>query len=107
MLQQYPNKKGISIKQTMAWKTLVKTHNVQSVDTIKIDTEGHDHSILSQILDHCELEYFRPAEIVFENNELANKNEIARIVAGFINLGYSYIEGYNSQLIYNNYKKYE
>jgi FkbM family methyltransferase len=93
--------------KTITWDTLVKTHNVQSVDTIKIDTEGHDHIILSQILDHCELEYFRPSEIVFENNELANKNEIVRIVDGFINLGYSYIEGYDSQLIYSNYKKYE
>jgi FkbM family methyltransferase len=93
--------------KTIKWDTLVKMYDIQSVDVIKIDTQGHDHIILSQILNHCKNTYFRPIKIIFENNELADKDTINTITKEFEKIGYEYIEGYDSTLTYNKYKKYE
>lgn len=84
----------------MTWKTLVETYKVNSVDLIKIDTEGHDHIILQQILKDCTIRNTRPKKIIFENNELANKKEIEKLTKEFILLGYNYIDDYDSILTY-------
>lgn len=102
-----PNLIRKELVNTITWDTLVKMYDIQSVDVIKIDTEGHDHIILSQILNHCTTTYFRPSKIIFENNELANKDAINTITKEFEKIGYEYIEDYDSILTYNKYKKYE
>lgn len=84
----------------MTWHTLAETYGVNSVDLIKIDTEGHDHIILRQILEDCVVRGIRPNQIIFENNELTNKIEIEKLTNEFKLLGYSYINDYDSILTY-------
>jgi FkbM family methyltransferase len=93
-----------STVKCITWDTLVKTYDILSVGIIKIDTEGYDHMILAQIFHDCKNRPFRPNQIIFENNELANKKEIEKLVNEFILLGYSYTDGYDSILKYKDYE---
>jgi len=90
----------------MTWKRLVKENNVKRVKLIKLDTEGHEHIIMRDILnDLKERPMFRPQEIYFENNRLANHTAISELVQGFENLGYVFEpnHGMDSKLIYRQY----
>ena len=64
--------------KTLTWYSLVQHHNIETVNIIKIDTEGHDHIILFQILNHCKVSNFRPKKIVFESHGeiVANDKEL-------------------------------
>tara|TARA_R100001377_G_scaffold71991_1_gene47718 strand:+ start:512 stop:1915 length:1404 start_codon:yes stop_codon:yes gene_type:complete len=88
----------------ISWKKLAKDNNINGVKLIKIDTEGHEHVILKNMLEDLkERSSFRPENIFFENNRLANESEISKIVQGFKDLGYTFKKWDNmdSQLIYN------
>jgi FkbM family methyltransferase len=63
--------------EIISWNTLIKRYNVESVDYLKIDTEGHDYIILENIL-ASELNIL-PKKIVFENNSLTNQ-EVTNII---------------------------
>ena len=95
--------------QAMTWDTLVQLHKIDSVGFIKIDTEGHDHVILSQILNQCNASDFRPSKIQFECNGMGDNKALGLIAKGFIDIGYDYTEGvdpqYNSELNYNKMHK--
>ena len=92
--------------KTLTWYSLVQHHNIETVNIIKIDTEGHDHIILFQILNHCKVSNFRPKKIVFESHGeiVANDKELEIISKEFIDIGYHYTKGYDSTLIYNKHK---
>jgi len=92
--------------KTLTWYSLVQHHNIETVDIIKIDTEGHEHIILSQILNHCKVSNFRPKKIIFESHGeiVANDKELEIISKEFIDIGYHYTKGYDSTLIYNKHK---
>ena len=93
----------ISKIQVKSWKTLAKENNIKGVNLIKLDTEGHEHVIMKNLLeDLIERPTFRPRKIFFENNKLANVPKLTEAVKGFENLGYSFtkIDNMNSQLIY-------
>jgi len=86
-----------------SWKTLAKENNIKGVKLIKLDTEGHEHVIMKNLLeDLVERPTFRPGKIFFENNKLANIPKLTEVVKGFEKLGYSFtkIDNMNSQLIY-------
>ena len=87
----------------MTWERLVKENNVKRVKLIKLDTEGHEHIIMKDILnDLIERPMFRPQEIFFENNRLANVEVISQVVQGFEGLGYIFekINRMDSKLTY-------
>lgn len=56
--------------ETICWDTLITRYNVESVDHLKIDTEGHDCIIIQSIL-KSELRVL-PKTIMFENNSLTD-----------------------------------
>lgn len=93
----------ISKIQVKSWKTLAKENNIKGVKLIKLDTEGHEHVIMKNLLeDLVERPTFRPGKIFFENNKLANIPKLTEVVKGFEKLGYLFtkIDNMNSQLIY-------
>ena len=68
---------------TISWKTLIDTYNVESVDYLKIDTEGHDHIIFRDFLDYCmEHSFPIPSKITLEYHDgVSNKVEIDKLVS--------------------------
>ena len=72
--------------EIISWDTLVKRYNVESVDYLKIDTEGHDHIILENML--CSSLNVLPKKIVFENNILTNEETTNIILNKLIEKGY-------------------
>ena len=80
----------ISKIKIKSWKTLAKENNIKGVKLIKIDTEGHEHIIMKNLLeDLIERSSFRPEKIFFENNKCANKPKLTEAVQGFEKLGYA------------------
>jgi FkbM family methyltransferase len=74
------------ICEIISWDTLVKRYNVNSVDYLKIDTEGHDYIILENMLS-SEMNIL-PKKIVFENNILTSQEATNRILNKLIEKGY-------------------
>lgn len=72
------------------WKDLVEKHNIQKVKLLKIDAEGHDITIVNNILDGNHDVY--PETIIFEANELtADVDRLATIKKATEN-GYDFVE---------------
>ena len=89
------------LKQTscemMTWETLIKRYDVESVDTLKIDTEGHDCVILNNILDFNG--GVLPRKILFEGNELTNSKFIEKTIKRLETVGYKLIFNNNWDVI--------
>lgn len=66
-------------------KSLLKKHNIEKVQYLKIDTEGHDCTILNDYLDTVGI---LPKIIQFENNQLSDQKEIEVITERLTKLGY-------------------
>lgn len=64
---------------------VLQDHNIEQIDLLKIDTEGHDHIILNDYLDNTES---LPGVIQFENNVLSDNNEVTKLVKRLQKLGY-------------------
>jgi hypothetical protein len=81
------------IKQTtcemITWKTLIERYDVRELDTLKIDTEGHDCVIINDIIDNDG--GVLPKKIFFEGNELTNPEFIKRTINRLETLGYTLI----------------
>lgn len=73
-----------------SFKTIVAEYGIGSIQTLKIDTEGHDVQILRGYLEAClENENLFAETIMFESNELANASEVSEIVRDFCAHGYT------------------
>jgi FkbM family methyltransferase len=72
--------------EVISWDTLVKRYDVESVDYLKIDTEGHDHIILESML--CSSLEILPKKIVFENNGLTSSEVTNKILTLLEKKGY-------------------
>lgn len=85
----------------VTWSEIIRDYRVDSVDTIKVDTEGHDHIVLQEYLYVCySSPSIRPKEIIFEWNSLSHSEALDSVVAGYIRLGYTLVEvGDNSKMI--------
>ena len=71
---------------------LCKKHNIESIDNLKIDTEGHEEYILPDILKKVQ-QGFLINNIKFENQEsLGNKTFLNDIRDEFIKISYRLIE---------------
>ena len=91
--------KDIICKETipvLTFSDLVSRFNVKSCKHLKIDTEGHDITILKSYIEFCEQnENFICTEILFESNVLSNKKEVSLMIEKLKSVGY--------KLIYSNH----
>jgi FkbM family methyltransferase len=70
--------------------TLFAENNVQSVNTLKIDTEGHDCIILKNYIQYCSTHPRAFATTIhFETNVLTSKTEQDNVIALAVQHGYS------------------
>ena len=81
-LMQYQN------CECLSWETLINRYNVESVDFLKVDTEGHDCVIINSILDTNKI---LPKKIHFEANILTELNIIDNTLKRLTGLGYNVI----------------
>ena len=78
---------------TMSWKTLISKYSVNTIDYLKIDTEGHDHIILKSYLEECEKNPRLFAnKILFEYNESSDKVALDKIISSLTNYEVEYLE---------------
>jgi hypothetical protein len=81
------------LKQTtcemITWKTLIERYDVKELDTLKIDTEGHDCVIINDIIDNDG--GVLPRKIFFEGNVLTNPEFIRRTISRLETLGYTLV----------------
>lgn len=66
-------------------KSLIEKYNITEIDTLKIDTEGHDCIILNDFLDTVDI---LPNVIQFESNVLSSVNDVMELVFRLTDLGY-------------------
>lgn len=76
----------VSSCRSLTWDSLIKLHEISSVDLLKIDTEGHDAVILNMIID-SKIAIF-PKRIIFEKNELSDQPLLDKAITKFKSLGY-------------------
>lgn len=66
-------------------KNIINKHSVKKIDFLKIDTEGHDTTILNDFLDTVDI---KPSRIQFENNILSDEIDINNLILRLENIGY-------------------
>lgn len=66
-------------------KSIVDKYNINEIDILKIDTEGHDCVILNDFLDTVNI---LPGQIQFENNVLSDKEQVSAVCDRLEKLGY-------------------
>lgn len=83
--------------EMITWNKLIERYNVESVDLLKIDTEGHDCIIVNSILDSNI--GVLPKKIWFEANELTNPKFVEKTVKRLKEFGYHVLEYNNWDVI--------
>jgi len=77
----------------MSWKTLISKYRINTINYLKIDTEGHDHVILKSYFEECEKNPKLYAnKILFEYNESSDKVALDLIVSNLTNYEVEYLE---------------
>lgn len=71
--------------ECLSWKTLVKRYDIESIEFLKIDTEGHDCVIINSILNNKSV---LPKKIHFEANILTDSEIIRKTLRRLIESGY-------------------
>ena len=80
---------------------LFDKYNVRKVDTLKLDTEGHDCVILKGLAEYLQTKpgAVPPTNIIFESNELTPESLVSSTICVFEKLGYEVVErAYNTHL---------
>lgn len=72
----------------MTWKEIVETYDVNHVEYLKIDTEGHDCIIINDILESSTI---LPKKILFENNILSDESLVNKTLDRLKKNGYNII----------------
>jgi FkbM family methyltransferase len=73
--------------EMITWEKLVERYDVESVELLKIDTEGHDCVIINNILSSNNS--VLPKKIWFEANELTNPKFVEKTVKRLESFGYT------------------
>ncbi len=74
------------------FETIITKYNVESLDLLKIDTEGHDCIIMEDYLNYVvNKPNLLAKKIIFESNILSDKNLVDSIIQKCVSLGYSII----------------
>jgi hypothetical protein len=90
--------------EVITYFELLKRYNITYVDFLKIDTEGHDCSIINNILDNLHLfpDYILPRYIYFENNGLTPLKTRIDTIYRLYQFGYVHIYTENDNtFLYN------
>ncbi len=74
----------------ITWDKLIERYNVEGVELLKIDTEGHDCVIINNILNSTN--QVLPKKIWFEANELTNPKFIEKTIRRLEVFGYNIID---------------
>ena len=69
-------------------ETIFEAHDVEEVDFLKIDTEGHDAVIMKNLLTMSDLPIIH--RIQFESNELTSREDLIEILKLGLDKGYSH-----------------
>lgn len=80
---------------------LFERESVTELDLLKLDTEGQDCAILLHLADWLQTQpaTVRPRQIIFESNELADPEQVARVILRYLTLGYRVVRaGYDTVL---------
>jgi len=71
--------------KSLTWKTIVETYNIESVDYLKIDAEGHDCTIINNIINSNSV---LPKKILFESNENVDRSTLDKTLTRLYEKGY-------------------
>lgn len=90
--------KGVKVSEDtvpcMSFSKLVKEYNVASINILKIDTEGHDVTILNSMLDCCSsYPNLYPNALMFESNALTDANDVQVMIQKLQKVGYVFLSG--------------
>jgi len=80
---EYTHKETVKVVRI---KSIIDKYNITEIDLLKIDTEGHDCIIVNDYINTVDI---LPRIIQFENNELSDPNEVAKVVARLKQLKYN------------------
>jgi hypothetical protein len=81
--------------EVISFKTLIKKFNVMSVTQLQIDTEGHDHIILGNVLECIKEKRCTINKIIVEwEPSFNNTPQIETLIREFCKIGYNDL-GYN------------
>lgn len=87
--------------ECLSWKTLVNRYNIESVELLKIDTEGHDCEIINSILNNSDV---LPKKLHFEANVLTDSEVIRKTLERLIESGYNIVLKTNHEIIVEKYE---
>ena len=74
---------------SVTWEYLIEKYDIESIDYLKVDTEGHDGVILTEYYKKCvNNKKLRANLIFFENNILKDETLITQAIQKFTQLGY-------------------
>jgi FkbM family methyltransferase len=80
----------VSQVRVITWDDLIEENEIESIELLKVDTEGHDGIIIHEYLNCCEKNHKLLAKkIIFECNGLVPKNIENDNVARLKKFGYS------------------
>jgi FkbM family methyltransferase len=74
--------------KTITFDHLINKFKIKFIDQLKIDTEGHDHFILKDVLKNIEKKEIKINKIIFEYNSLSNKEYLDKLINDLIALNY-------------------
>lgn len=75
--------------QCVTWEYLIQKYDIESIDYLKIDTEGHDGVILLEYYKECiKNPNLKAKTILFENNVLRDEKLIEDAIYKFNQIGY-------------------
>lgn len=85
-------------------ETLLQKYDIDEVDQFKIDVEGHENVILTQLIELMRANKFKVNErIIFEYNQLSDKQELdqlARLIATKFGFTYEFKQvGWNEDIV--------
>jgi len=70
--------------------SIIAEHGVDGIYLLKVDTEGHDETILTDHFRHCHPCLY-PHELLFETNTLSDSARIHRLIARLLLTGYEIV----------------
>lgn len=73
----------------LTWQELVESYNVDEVEFLKIDAEGHDYIIVQNLLEFSNV---FPETIIFESNELTSEEDRVKTIELAQQKGYTFVE---------------
>lgn len=75
------------------FETIFKKYNVESLELLKVDTEGHDCIIMEDYLGYVSNNHNLLAKkIIFESNILSNQASVNSIINKCVSLGYTIVK---------------